>query len=398
MLPVGEALRSQPRTPVYVGDPCGLPDTTSPSYKLAAASNWGYGYDSLLADIQRWRESPFVQLDSIGTSVQGRTLYVVTIEDTARSPLPRKRVWMHARTHPGEVQGTWVTNETVAILLDDSPLARRLRQECTFSVLPMYNPDGVELGRARQNANGVDLESNWDVLPGEPEVQALRNHFGVLMAQANPILVALNMHSSVACVRYFVGHAATGTSPAFVDLQVQFIDAVRAGFPGGIEPWSYFVTWQNDAPTVYPESWFWYNHRESVMALTYEDMNCASSGAFDRTARALLGGIGEYVGIPPITSIAGAIEGAPAAFALAQNYPNPFNPTTTIDFTLPEARYVVLAVYDLLGRQVARPVDGGRGAGSHRVRFDAGGLAAGTYLYRLVAGEYRAARRLVLLR
>jgi hypothetical protein len=218
------------------------------------------------------------------------------------------------------------------------------------------------------------------------------------MAQPNPILVALNMHSSVSCVRYFVAHAATGTSPAFLALQQNFIDAVRAHFPGGIEPWTYFVSWQTGAPTVYPESWFWYNHREAVLALTYEDMNCPAAGQFDSTALALLHGIGEFVGALPVTAVAALQEGAAEGFALAQNYPNPFNPSTTITFVLPAPSYVTLAVYDLLGRQIARPVEGWCQAGRHQVLFEASGLAAGTYVYRLVAGEYRAARRFLLLR
>ena len=81
-------------------DPCGYPDTTSPAYKLAALGNWGYGYDSLLADIARWKKSPFVRLDSIGSSVQQRTLWMLTIQDTATPATPRKRIWFHARTHP----------------------------------------------------------------------------------------------------------------------------------------------------------------------------------------------------------------------------------------------------------------------------------------------------------
>jgi hypothetical protein len=339
-----------------------------------------------------------VHLDSIGTSVQGRALYVLTIEDTALVPLSRTTIWIHARTHPAEVQGTWVTNAMIQALLEDTPLARTLREACVFSILPMYNPDGVELSLPRQNANGVDIESNWNVVPGEVEVQALRAHFEDLMAQANPIRVALNVHSSISCTRYFVAHAATGTSVAYLELQQQFIGAVRSAFPGGIEPWTYFVSWQSGAPTVYPESWFWYNHREDVLALTYEDMNCPAAGSFDSTARALLQGIGEFVGALPVTAIAAADGHLPRGFGLAQNYPNPFNPTTTISFRLPEARFVVLTLYDLLGRAVARPLEDWREAGEHHVRLDAGGLATGTYVYRLDAGEFHSARRLLLIR
>ena len=88
----------------------------------------------------------------------------------------------------------------------------------------------------------------------------------------------------------------------------------------------------------------------------------------------------------------------PERFALSANYPNPFNPTTVLTYDLPEARAVTLTVYDVLGRRVARLDEGVRAAGRHRLRFDASHLSAGVYVYALEAGDFRAARRMVLLK
>ena len=41
----------------------------------------------------------------------------------------------------------------------------------------MHNPDGVELGYSRENANGLDIESGWDDNVLEPEVSVLQNRF-----------------------------------------------------------------------------------------------------------------------------------------------------------------------------------------------------------------------------
>jgi uncharacterized repeat protein (TIGR01451 family) len=76
----------------------------------------------------------------------------------------------------------------------------------------------------------------------------------------------------------------------------------------------------------------------------------------------------------------------PTSFSLDSAYPNPFNPRTTIPFSMPEAGDVRLAVYDLLGREVAVLVDATLSAGSHQVSFDAGQVPSGTYLVRLSAG------------
>ncbi|MHC4497722.1 MAG: C25 family cysteine peptidase, partial [Planctomycetota bacterium] len=88
----------------------------------------------------------------------------------------------------------------------------------------------------------------------------------------------------------------------------------------------------------------------------------------------------------------------PDAYALGQNYPNPFNPVTAIDYALPEAGRVQLAVYDVNGRLVANLVNGYRNAGLHQVSFDAAGLSSGVYIYRMSAGEFIASGKMVLMK
>jgi hypothetical protein len=77
----------------------------------------------------------------------------------------------------------------------------------------------------------------------------------------------------------------------------------------------------------------------------------------------------------------------PTEYALHNAYPNPFNPSTTIRFDLPQAAKVRLAVYDMLGREVAVLADEERPAGQHSMRFDAGKLSSGMYIFRLQAGD-----------
>lgn len=90
--------------------------------------------------------------------------------------------------------------------------------------------------------------------------------------------------------------------------------------------------------------------------------------------------------------------GGPSRFALSQNSPNPFDGATVIAYELPIATRVRLAVYDVLGRQVAVLVDGAQAAGYHTVTWDAGALPTGPYIYRVEAGAHRAARSLSLTR
>jgi len=91
----------------------------------------------------------------------------------------------------------------------------------------------------------------------------------------------------------------------------------------------------------------------------------------------------------------------PGAVSLDQNYPNPFNPDrvgTTISYTLPRFSDATLTVYDMLGRRVSVLASGTQPAGSYQVSFDATGLPSGTYFYRLEAGDYVVAKRMVVVR
>ncbi|MFA6540522.1 MAG: M14 family zinc carboxypeptidase [Bacteroidota bacterium] len=381
-------------------DPCGYPDTTTRLYKELAGTHWGYGFDSLLADIQQWKKSPFVKVDSVGVTVQNRPMFLLTIEDTLATFYPRHRIWIHARTHPGEVQGTWVTNEIIKILLTDTLIGKTLRDSCVFNIMPMYNPDGVELEKPRENANGIDIESNWsvDTSLSQPEVKVLRKTFTRLMAESNPVQIALNMHSAYGKERYFVYHTANGTSDLFSNMEITFIDTVRYHFPGGIKPHTFFVSWTSTAATQYPESWFWYNHRENVLALTYEDMNDPGAHAFDTTARAVLNGIADYLGITDFAVSVPRIEMYPSEFVLEQNYPNPFNPSTVINYRLPTNGFVTLKVYDVIGKEVATLVNTEQTTGNYSVTFDGSGLSSGLYFARLQNGSRFLLKKMVLMK
>jgi hypothetical protein len=89
----------------------------------------------------------------------------------------------------------------------------------------------------------------------------------------------------------------------------------------------------------------------------------------------------------------------PWGFFLASNYPNPFNASTTIGYQLPEASFVTLEVYDMLGRRVETLIDNQTlTAGEHQVTWDASGRSSGMYFYRLAVGGSSATEKMVLLK
>ena len=85
-------------------------------------------------------------------------------------------------------------------------------------------------------------------------------------------------------------------------------------------------------------------------------------------------------------------------FYLLQNYPNPLNPETTIKYSLAKEGFVNLAVYNMLGEEVATIVNTTQVAGKYEVNFNASKLSSGVYIYRIEASNYVASKKLMLLK
>jgi len=92
------------------------------------------------------------------------------------------------------------------------------------------------------------------------------------------------------------------------------------------------------------------------------------------------------------------VELTPASFSLSQNYPNPFNPSTLINFSVPKAGRVRIAVFNQLGQQIALVADGEYSSGIHSVNFNGASLASGIYYYRIEAGSFTQTKKMVLLK
>jgi len=93
----------------------------------------------------------------------------------------------------------------------------------------------------------------------------------------------------------------------------------------------------------------------------------------------------------------------PTQFALEQNYPNPFNSATIIRYELPKSVRSTLKLYNLRGQVVRTLLDRQQGAGYYTIDWDgkddAGRMVpSGVYVYTLTAGEFRASKKLLLIR
>jgi hypothetical protein len=100
----------------------------------------------------------------------------------------------------------------------------------------------------------------------------------------------------------------------------------------------------------------------------------------------------------PSTDVKENGSAIPSAFALEQNFPNPFNPTTKIQFSIPNAQFVTLKVYNVVGQEVATLANEQMEAGNYRAEFDASSLPSGTYIYRLTTPSFSSVKKMTLVK
>jgi hypothetical protein len=93
----------------------------------------------------------------------------------------------------------------------------------------------------------------------------------------------------------------------------------------------------------------------------------------------------------------------PARFALQDNYPNPFNPSTTIRYDIATSAFVDIVIYDITGREIARPISKQQSPGYHSAVWNGANQkgemqAAGIYFYQIQTKEFVQTKKMLLLK
>jgi hypothetical protein len=108
--------------------------------------------------------NPDVSIETIGRSVEGREIPLVTITDRSTAEKNKKVVWLMFRQHAWESGSSWTGEGLMRFVSSADPVARQIRRETIVKVLPLCDPDGVFHGTVRFNRYGFDLNRNWDVM------------------------------------------------------------------------------------------------------------------------------------------------------------------------------------------------------------------------------------------
>jgi hypothetical protein len=140
------------------------------------------------------RGHPNFHEQTVGKTAGGRKLVLWTI--THGDSKAQKTVWLMFRQHSWESGSSWVGEGAIRTLVASD--STKLRAQIVWKILPLCDPDGVARGGVRFNANGFDLNRNWDVVDPikMPEITAQRNAVKRWLDAGNHIELLLSLHNT----------------------------------------------------------------------------------------------------------------------------------------------------------------------------------------------------------
>ncbi|MDI6025067.1 M14-type cytosolic carboxypeptidase [Corticibacterium sp. UT-5YL-CI-8] len=147
-----------------------------PEHDLCFYAVWPpYGAEREHRFIALAQTSPLVKFKTIGESVEGRPIDMLTIGTQGPG---KAKCWIIARQHSSETQGGYFLEGVIDRLLDETDAtARALLASAVIYVVPNVNPDGSANGFTRANAKGINLNREWNgpSLEMSPEVFHVRS-------------------------------------------------------------------------------------------------------------------------------------------------------------------------------------------------------------------------------
>jgi len=162
------------------------------SDELYLASLEPYRISDLEKLLKEIKGDPLIHIERIGKTSEGRSLEIIRVGD----PHAPHSVFLRARAHGFETAGNWIVQGLIKSLLHDKS-GSYLRKYCLY-ILPMANKDAVALGRTRFNAQGMDLNRNWDTMADPtlcPENYAMENWFKKMIAEGKKPDLAIDLHN-----------------------------------------------------------------------------------------------------------------------------------------------------------------------------------------------------------
>jgi hypothetical protein len=238
---------------------------------IGADTTWVAGQEMMTSSsFDSWTEvlaeQSYITRKVAGMSARGRPMPMVEFGD----PAATRHVMIIGRQHPPEATGTMGLLAFVEELAGASELAQEFRQNFQTHVIPLVNPDGVDLGHWRHNTGGVDLNRDWEAF-NQPETRVVRETFSEILSQpGHELWFAVDFHSTQFDVFYTLERSLETNPPGVTDRWVDHISANLSHYE------------VNDSPSGAdgPISKNWFYRTFGTTALIYE--------VGDQTDRALI--------------------------------------------------------------------------------------------------------------
>ncbi|MBZ0199992.1 MAG: hypothetical protein K8H86_09000 [Ignavibacteriaceae bacterium] len=232
------------------------PDTLWLSAQELFTSSKYYKWIDDLAEMQ------FVKKEVIGTSALGKPIVEVEITETNK---PSGLIYVIGRQHPPEVTGALALKSFVETLTGGLELAKEFRKKYKTVVIPLVNPDGVDMGHWRHNSNGVDLNRDW-VNFNQKETRLVKEKLLSIREESNvPVLFCIDFHSTQKDVFYITNKDAAKQVDEIYNKTMAWFEKIKEKNPG------YFVNIDaslNNPSAPTSDSWMF--NTFNCPALTYE--------------------------------------------------------------------------------------------------------------------------------
>jgi cytosolic carboxypeptidase protein 6 len=149
--------------------------------------------------INKLTELSFVENNVIGYSSLNKLINRLKFNSAVSS---KNYVIVIGRLHPPEVTGSFALMSFVETISGESELAMKFREKFNLIVIPNVNPDGVDNGHWRHNANGVDINRDW-VEFNQPEPRAVKNEIEkIINEEKGKINFFIDFHSTTEDIFY----------------------------------------------------------------------------------------------------------------------------------------------------------------------------------------------------
>ncbi len=201
---------------------------------------------------------PYVHLKSVGKTKLGRNIPVLDIYKESKEHKPI--VVLLTRQHPPEVTGFFAYQEFLKTVLKENKLSEVFFSKYRILTFPIVNPDGVDLGHWRHNANGVDTNRDWSQYRQSEIKQIVKYISKESKKYKGKIVLGLDFHSTYEDV-FYTNKIREGTS--FPDFIKDWFKALEKEIP------NYKVNEKpGNSKKPVSKGWFLYGH--NAVGITYE--------------------------------------------------------------------------------------------------------------------------------